>query len=381
MRKHVLAIMVLGHTVVDASVNILPVILPLLADRFHLTYGQAGVAAALMNISSSVIQPGFGWVSDRWPTRWFIPVGIAWTGIFMATVGLMPNYAMLLGAVLLTGLGTAAFHPIASMAVTHASAGQRGLGMSFFSAGGNLGFAVGPILAAWMLKGWGLPGTIWLVVPGVLMAVVAYAWRGQVTVVGDARGIAHNQDTASIPWGRLGILCALIGLRSWGYSGLIVFIPLLLHAQGVPLEVAGRALFIFLFFGALGGMAGGMLSDRVGRQPVVAVSLVIFPVLMVCALLVSGPVRWIFLASAGIMLMASFSVTVVYTQELLPQHLGLASGLSLGLAFGAGGVGVALSGFLADLIGLSMSIWVLVLLPGLAGVLAFCLSPPRDRHP
>jgi FSR family fosmidomycin resistance protein-like MFS transporter len=147
------------------------------------------------------------------------------------------------------------------------------------------------------------------------------------------------------------------------------------------MEVAGRALFIFLFFGALGGMAGGMLSDRVGRQPVVAVSLVVFPVLMVCALLVSGPVRWLFLASAGIMLMASFSVTVVYTQELLPQHLGLASGLSLGLAFGAGGVGVALSGFLADLIGLAMSIWVLVLLPGLAGVLAFCLSSPRERRP
>jgi FSR family fosmidomycin resistance protein-like MFS transporter len=373
--------MVLGHTVVDASVNILPVILPLLADRFQLTYGQAGLAAALMNISSSVIQPGFGWLSDRWPTKWFIPVGIAWTGIFMATVGLMPNYPMLLGAVLLTGLGTAAFHPIASMAVAHASAGQRGLGMSFFSAGGNLGFAVGPVLAAWMLKGWGLPGTIWLVVPGVLMAVVAYAWRGQVTVAADARGNSQHQDTASMPWGRLSILCVLIGLRSWGYSGLIVFIPLLLHAQGVSLEVAGRALFIFLFFGALGGMAGGMLSDRVGRQPVVAFSLVVFPVLMTCALLVSGPLRWLFLASAGIMLMASFSVTVVYMQELLPQHLGLASGLSLGLAFGAGGVGVALSGFLADLIGLPMSIWVLVLLPGLAGVLGFCLSSPRDRHP
>jgi FSR family fosmidomycin resistance protein-like MFS transporter len=157
VRKLPIALAVLGHTVVDASQNILPVVLPLLVDRFHLTYAQVGAAAALLNISSSVIQPAFGWLSDRRSMRWFMPVGIAWTGLLMGLVGLVPSYAALLGVIVLTGTGTAAFHPIASISVAHASGHQRGLGMSFFSAGGNLGFAIGPVAAAWLLGRFGLP--------------------------------------------------------------------------------------------------------------------------------------------------------------------------------------------------------------------------------
>jgi FSR family fosmidomycin resistance protein-like MFS transporter len=136
---------------------------------------------------------------------------------------------------------------------------------------------------------------------------------------------------------------------------------------------------VFLFFGALGGMLGGYLSDRVGRQQVIAVSLLTFPLLMAAALATSGPPRWILLAVAGMALLASFSVTVVFAQELLPQHLGLASGLTLGLAFGAGGLGVAMSGVMADLLGLHTSVWILVILPGLAGLLALKLRSPQTR--
>ena len=161
---------------------------------------------------------------------------------------------------------------------------------------------------------------------------------------------------------------------------MIVFIPLLLREQGVSLSMAGRALFVFLFFGALGGMLGGYLSDRIGRQQVIVASLVSFPLFMAVAMLLSGPFRWLFLAIAGISLLASFSVTVVFAQELLPQHLGVASGLTLGLSFGAGGVGVGLSGLLADMFGLQMSVWLLLLLPGIAGLIALTLSSRRDRR-
>jgi FSR family fosmidomycin resistance protein-like MFS transporter len=376
VRKLAIALAVLGHTVVDASQNILPVVLPLLVERFQLTYAQAGMAVALLNISSSLIQPFFGWVSDRWPTRWFMWTGVAWTGVSMGCLGLVPNYASLLVLIGLTGIGTAAFHPIASMAVALASGTQRGLGMSLFSAGGNLGFAVGPVAAAWLMIRFGLPGTLAVVVPGLAMAAAIYVWRGEFVGSPTARS-TRDAPGAPMPWGRLGALSALITLRSWGYSGLIAFIPLLLHEQGVSLQVAGRALFVFLFFGALGGMLGGHLSDRVGRHQVMAVSLLLFPCLMAVALVATGPIRWLFLAGAGVMLLASFSVTVVLAQELLPQHLGLASGLTLGLAFGAGGVGVGLSGFLADALGLSVSVWILLALPGAAGLLALTLSPTR----
>jgi FSR family fosmidomycin resistance protein-like MFS transporter len=136
---------------------------------------------------------------------------------------------------------------------------------------------------------------------------------------------------------------------------------------------------VFLFFGALGGMLGGHLSDRVGRQRVIAMSLLIYPPLMAAALALQGPMRWILLAIAGMAILASNSVTVVFAQELLPQRIGLASGLTLGLAFGAGGVGVGVSGIVADLFGLRASVWSLVLLPGLAGFLALRLESPQ-RH-
>lgn len=369
--------MVLSHTVVDGTQNILPVFLPLLQHRFDLNYFQVGMAAALLNISSSMIQPAFGWVSDRWHTRWFIPAGIAWTGVFIGVLGLVPNYVTLLVVVVLTGIGTAAFHPIASIAVAHASRSQRGLGMSFFSAGGNLGFAVGPIVAAWLLAWFDLRGSVVMIVPCFLMATAVVAWRGEFAAPAKAGVQREIHKDVPFPWGKLIALCALVTFRSWGYSGLMIFLPLLLHEEGTPLALAARALFVFLFFGAMGGLLGGHLSDRFGRREVIAVSLLSFPFLMAVALLFAGPVRWLALAVAGMTLLASFAVTVVFAQELLPQNLGLASGLMLGLSFGTGGLGVGLSGLLADFLGLRESVWILVMVPGLAGLLALALAPPK----
>jgi len=381
VRLRRLALIVLSHAVVDASQNILPVILPLLQVRFGLSYLQVGLAAALLNLSSSVIQPFFGWISDRRNTQWFLPLGIVWTGILMGAVGLVPNYWALVLLMTLTGVGTAAFHPVASMAAAHASGNQRGLGMSFFSAGGNLGFAAGPILATWILTWIGLGGTVVLMLLGFLAAGLAYWDRQELEVPRREPKHQRAQTADPIPWVKLSGLCALTTLRSWGYSGLIVFIPLFLIEQGVPLHLTGRALFVFLFFGALGGMLGGHLSDRVGRQQVMVASLLMFPPLMAIALATPGLLRWVFLATAGMTLLASSSVTVVFAQELLPQHVGLASGLTLGLAFGAGGLGVGMSGAMADLLGLRTSVWTLAFVPGLGGLLALTLkSPPRHAE-
>jgi MFS transporter, FSR family, fosmidomycin resistance protein len=372
-----IALMVLGHTVVDSTQNILPVFLPLLQDRFGLNYFQVGVAAALLNVSSSMIQPAFGWMSDRWPTRWFIPAGILWTGVFIGLLGLVPNYWALLGVVVLTGIGTAAFHPIASIAVAHASRTQRGLGMSFFSAGGNLGFALGPIIATWLLAWFDLRGSLVMFVPCLLTSAAVFAWRGKFEAPAKARVQPERHGKASVPWGKLVILCVLVTLRSWGYSGLVIFLPLLLHEQGAPLSAGARALFVFLFFGAMGGLLGGHLSDRFGRRQVIAISLLAYPVLMTAALWLTGPVRWLVLALGGMALLASFAVTVVLAQEMLPHSLGLASGLMFGLSFGTGGLGVGLSGFMADILGLRESVMILIMLPGLAGLLALVLAPPR----
>ena len=379
MRLRPLFLIVLGHTVVDAFQNILPVVRPLLQQRFGLSYSRVGLAAALLTISSSMIQPVFGWLSDRWNTQWFLPAGIVWTGVLMGVVGLVPSYWALLLVLTLTGIGTAAFHPVASLAAAHASGTQRGLGMSFFTAGGNLGFALGPILIASLLTWFSLKGTALLMILGALTAALIHVHRRELEVPFQRAAQSENPQSTPIPWARLSTLCMLITLRSWGYSGLVIFLPMLLLAQGVPLALAGRALFVFLFFGALGGLLGGHLSDRVGRQQVIAGSLLLYPLLMAAALAASGPSRWMLLATAGMALLASFSVTVVFAQELLPQNVGLASGLTLGLAFGTGGLGVGMSGILADLVGLSVSVWILVFLPGLAGLLALTLRSANPR--
>ncbi len=377
MRKLPIALMMLGHAVVDASQNILPVVLPLLQDQFGLSYSEVGAAAALLSVSSSMLQPAFGWISDRWASRWFLAAGILWAGVFMGLVGIVPNYWTLLLVITLTGLGTAAFHPAASMVVAHASQAHRGFGMSMFSAGGNIGFALGPVLAALLLGWFELKGTLSVMIPCLLTAGVVYAWRAELVTAAMHPGPRAKQEGGSIPWAKLSILCLLITLRSWGYSGLMIFLPLLLHEEGVPLPVTARALFVFLFCGAVGGLLGGHLSDRLGRLQVIATSLLLFPVLMALVLLVRGPLGWMILAVAGMALLASFSVTVVFAQEMLPQNVGLASGLALGLSFGMGGVGVALSGLVADVIGLRTSVWLLVALPGVAGLLALGVATGR----
>jgi len=369
--------MVLGHTVVDASQNILPVLLPLLQKRFDLSYTQIGLAVALLTISSSMIQPVFGWVSDRWNTQWFIPAGIVWTGLLMGLAGLAPSYLALATVLTLTGLGTAAFHPVASMAAAYASGAQRGLGMSFFSAGGNLGFALGPILMTWFLGWFNLRGTLLLVVMALAAAALIHVYRSEIEVPVQGGRRRQTADGGQVPRALLAALCGLIALRSWGSSGLVIFIPLYLVQQGMALPLTGRALFVFLFFGAFGGLLGGHLSDRIGRQRVIAGSLLTFPGLMAAALLVTGGARWFLLAMAGMALLASFSVTVVFAQELLPRHVGLASGLTFGLSFGMGGLGVWISGVVADLLGLATSVWILVLLPGIGGMVALCLRPRR----
>jgi FSR family fosmidomycin resistance protein-like MFS transporter len=342
-----------------------------------LSYTQVGLAVALLTVSSSLVQPVFGWASDRWNTQWFLPAGIVWTGSLMGLVGLVPSYVSLVAVLTLTGLGTAAFHPVASMAAAHASGAQRGLGMSFFSAGGNLGFALGPILMTWFLAWFELRGTLLLTVMSLATATLIHAYRGEIEVPVQGRRRQRAADGGPIPRARLATLCGLIALRSWGASGLVIFTPLYLVAQGMPLPLTGRALFVFLFFGALGGLLGGHLSDRVGRQRVIAGSLLAFPGLMAAALLFPGIARWFLLGIAGMALLASFSVTVVFAQELLPRHVGLASGLTLGLAFGAGGLGVWMSGMLADLLGLGTSVWILVGLPGIGGMLALLLRSPQ----
>lgn len=366
MDKIPLLLMFLGHVAVDASQGILPVVAARLKELFDLSYFQVGLMMLLLNFSSSVIQPLFGYISDRVRTGWFVPGGILWTAVAMGLLGLSPNYATAVLLVGLAGLGTAAFHPRAMMAVYLASGLKRGLGAAIFSTGGNLGFALGPVIGSLLVLGIGLHGTVGLIPVGLLLFLVVVFYpndflRRDATPATAAAAAAGAHPP--VPWRSVTAVCLLVTVRSWVYMSMITYLPLFFQARGMQLQSGSLLLTVYLACGAVAGLFGGHLSDTIGRKKVIVGSFLLYPLLAALLLLSHGPWVWLLAGLSGAALLASFSVTVVLAQELLPRYLGLASGLILGLGFGTGGLGTALSGFLADRIGLETTFWILAAAP------------------
>jgi FSR family fosmidomycin resistance protein-like MFS transporter len=384
MEKIPLLLMFLGHVWVDASQGILPVVLVKLKDLFSLNYFQVGLFMTVLNLTASVIQPLFGYISDRVRTGWFAPVGILWTALAMGLLGWAPSYVVAVLLVGLAGLGLAAFHPRAMMAVYFVSGWRRGLGAAIFTTGGNVGFALGPVVGSFLVLGFGMHATLSLLVPGVALFLVIFFYPGDF-LKREARDQDQSQGKfqeapTAVPWLQLIAVCLIVALRSWVYLSLITYLPMFLLTQGIHLKTGSLMLAVFLASGAAAGLYGGHLSDIMGRRIVVAVSLLIYPALASLVILCKGPLQWFMAGASGAALLASFSVTVVMAQELLPRHLGLASGLILGLGFGAGGLGTALSGHLADSLGLTNAVWILAFVPLLGAILAAFVKPKPEIH-
>jgi FSR family fosmidomycin resistance protein-like MFS transporter len=385
MEKIPLLLLFLGHVAVDTSQGTLPVVVAKLKDVFQLSYFQIGIMMMILNLTSSVIQPLFGYISDRVRTGWFIPVGILWTALAMGLIGWSPNYHTALLLVGFAGLGTAAFHPRAMMAVYLVSGLKRGFGAAVFSTGGNLGFALGPVVGSLLVLGLGLHATVGLVPVGVVLFLVIVLYPSDFLRRESEKRTGSKQDVDSaalpIPWVSLISVCLIVTLRSWVYMSAITYLPMLFQDRGIALKSGSLILTVFLASGAVAGLYGGHLSDRIGRKSVIVGTSLLYPVLAVLMLLAKGPWIWILAGASGAALLASFSVTIVLTQELLPRYLGLASGLILGLGFGTGGLGTALSGYLADHFGLYATFWVLACMPLLAAGLAALIKIPEELKP
>jgi FSR family fosmidomycin resistance protein-like MFS transporter len=366
-------LMFLGHVWVDASQAILPVALVKLKELFSLSYFEVGLLMAVLNLTSSVIQPVFGYISDRFSTGWFVPVGILWTSMAMGLLGWSINYPLAVFMVGLAGLGTAAFHPRAMMAVYSVSGSRLGFGAAVFSTGGNLGFALGPVVGGFLIIGFGLHATLGLLIPGVLLGLIIFFHRGdflrRAPVVKQKSSNAVDQQIQKFPWISLIAVCLIVTLRSWVYISFITYLPLFFQTQGIELKTGSLMLTVFLAGGAAAGLYGGHLSDKVGRRRVIAVSMLIYPILASLMILSKGRWIWLLAGASGAALLASFAVTIVLAQELMPQYVGLSSGLILGLTFGTGGLGSAFSGILADRLGLYQVLWILAVTPILGALL------------
>ncbi len=377
--RRAMATLSAGHLFTDIAQGSIPALLPFLIVRGNLNYAAASALILAATISSSIVQPLFGHVSDRLSLPWLMPLGPALGGLGVALVGFAPTYALTFAAIVLSGLGVAAFHPEGSRFANYASGARRASGMSLFSVGGNVGFALGPVLITPLVLAFGLHGTAFVLIPTSLMAVVLClelprlkAFR---TDVVSGRVQSSDQHEA---WGPFTVLAGVIALRSFVYFGLVTFIPLyyinVLHASKA---LGNAALAAMLLGGAGGTLIGGPLADRFGRRAVLVGSMLALPPL-IAGFLLSGPgLAVVFAALAGAVTIATFAVTIVMGQEYLPGRLGIAAGVTIGLSIGLGGVGAPLLGLVADAHGLKAVFELICGLPLLALVLVLAL--PRHR--
>lgn len=367
-----MAVLSAGHLFTDVAQGSIPALLPFLISRDHLNYASASALILAATISSSVIQPLFGHLSDRRSLRWLMPVGPVLGGIGVGLVGISPSYGLTFAAVVLSGVGVAAFHPEGSRFANYVSGSRRSSGMSLFSVGGNVGFALGPVLVTPLVLIFGLSGTLLVIVPTSLMGIVLAREMPRLSSFrADLVNGRVQRTGAAAAWGPFTVLGMVIALRSFVYFGLVTFIPLYyIHDLHTSKGTGSAALSAMLIGGAAGTLAGGRLADRFGRRAVLRNSMLLLPPLIV-GFLVSGPaLGMVFAALAGAVTIATFAVTIVMGQEYLPGRIGVASGVTIGLSIGLGGVGAPLLGLLADAHGLRSVFETLLIFPLLALVLA-----------
>jgi MFS transporter, FSR family, fosmidomycin resistance protein len=370
-----------GHLATDLAQGSLPALLPYLVDKFDLTYTLAAALVLAATISSSLIQPAFGLWSDTRGALWLLPAGVALAGVGMAATSVAPAYWVALVCVLLAGIGVAAYHPEGSKFASYVSGSKRASGMSFFSVGGNVGFALGPLLAAAFISIFGLHGAVLLAVPGLLVAAALIAVRDYLAAFAPSRAEQASSGAIQAAERRgLTLLLVVVGLRSVAHMGLFTFIPLWEESLGHSATFGTVVLGGFLIAGAVGTLCGGPLADRFGRRPVLRWSFVVATPLILVYVLVGGPIGIAAVILAGAAVIGTFGVSLVMSQEYMPSRVGMASGLSIGLAIGLGGVAALTLGAIADAVDLEAALLCTAIGPALALFVSMFLPPAPVRR-
>lgn len=373
--RRAIAVLSAGHLFTDVSQVAVVALLPFLISERGISYAEAGMLVLAATASSSVVQPLFGLFSDRLSLPALMPMGTLLGGVGIALVGVAPNYGLTLLAVVLSGLGVAAFHPEASRFANYASGANRATGMSYFSVGGNADFALGPVLAVPLVLHLGLPGTLFLALPAAVMAAGLALELPRLKTFRPAAG-PRGSKAAEAPaaWGAFLRLSGVITVRSVVHFGLITFVPLYyVEVLGSSEARASVALSLMLSAGVVGTLLGGRLADRFGRRAVLLVSMLVLPPAILGFVFSGKAGGMLLLAFIGAAAIASFSVTIVMGQEYLPGSIGLASGVTIGLAIGTGGLAAPVLGLVADGFGLPVVMAVLAALPALGVLLALSL--------
>jgi MFS transporter, FSR family, fosmidomycin resistance protein len=367
----VLLVLSLGHLVVDIYQGALPAILPFLKVKLSLSYTMTGVIMMAANVTSSVIQPLFGYLSDKKEKAFLLPLGCLFAGIGFALLSVPDNYLLVLLLVTISGLGVASFHPEGYKTAHFFTGDKMATGMSVFSVGGNLGFALGPIISLSIITYLGfsflpLMATFSL----IFIALLFYSWnsltRGKPVSVAKATSAESPRKGAYVS---LFLIIGTVIMRSWTQMGLMTYIPFYYIdiLKGEPIY-AGKLVSVLLLGGVAGTIMGSMIADRIGHKRYLIISMALASLLFPLIFVAQGLMLFITLGVFGMVLISTFTVTIVMAQQLLPRNLGIASGLMVGFAIGTGGLGVTILGGIADHFGVENALKSIMILP-LAGLL------------
>lgn len=368
-----------AHMMNDMIQSILLAIYPMLKGSFELSFTQIGLITLTYQLSASLLQPWVGLYTDRRPLPYSLAVGMGFTLTGLLLLSVAPSFAYLLLAAMLVGTGSSIFHPEASRVARMASGRRHGLAQSLFQVGGNVGSALGPLLAALIILPHGQGSVAWFSLAALVGMLVLFRigrWYAgnQALLTREAR---RSADAVTLGRRRvliaLGILGTLIFSKYFYLASLNSYFTFYL-IERFALTVQSAQLYLFLFLAAVaaGTVAGGPIGDRIGRRIVIWVS--ILGVAPFTLLLPHANLFWtgVLVVIIGLVLASAFSAIVVYAQELVPGRVGLIAGLFFGFAFGMGGIGAAALGQLADATSIVHVYQVCAFLP-LLGIVALWL--------
>jgi FSR family fosmidomycin resistance protein-like MFS transporter len=365
------------HMLNDTLQSLLPAVYPILKGGFHLNFGEIGFLTLTYQITASLLQPLVGRYTDKHPLPYSLSAGMGFTMLGLVTLGLAPDYVLLLLGAALLGIGSSIFHPESSRIARLASGGRHGFAQSVFQVGGNFGQSLGPLLAAFVVLPRGQHSLAlfgFLAMLGILLLGLLGNWYKAQGVKPVARKAARA--ATDLPAGKvrqaMAVLIALMFSKFFYLSSFTsYYIFYLIQRFHIDTQTAQIDLFVFMAAAAAGTFIGGPVGDRIGRKQVIWASIAgVIPFTMVLPY-VSLPVTIALTVIIGLVLSSAFSAIVVYAQELMPGQTGMVSGLFFGLAFGMGGIGAAVLGELADFTSMQFVYRVCAFLPFIGLLTAF----------
>jgi len=378
MKSKPIGILSIGHMATDINQGALPAMLPFFIAAHDLSYAAAAGIVFAANMTSSIVQPLFGYTADRFSKPWLLSAGLLFAGLGLGLTGLAKGYAWIMCLAIISGIGIAAYHPEAARLVNFAAGDRKGTAMSLFGVVGTIGFAIGPLVVTPALLQWGLHGTLILIIPVCAMALLMagqFSLFTSLAAGGTQARMDSRTGSAEDHWGPFSRLTTIIICRSIIFYGLNTFIPIywikVLHQ---PTTVGAIALTVFATSGVLGNLLGGSLADRLGQKRVLLLGF--FGLTLLTPLLVlakSAPVAMLLLVPIGLLLHGTYGPSIVLGQTYLPNRVGFSSGVTLGIAVAIGGGAVPIIGKVADIHGIGYALAAVACFPVVPFIIALSL--------